>query len=133
MQIWNSFKGYFLSRMFIRFLLVGALNTAFGLGLYCFFVYIGLSYKIAVLLSTVLGVLFNFKTIGSLVFKNKNNHLILRFIVSYIIVYTINIGIIKVFLYISWINEYWAGILATPIMGLISFVLQKKFVFICRR
>ena len=87
MQIWNSFKGYFLSRMFIRFLLVGALNTAFGLGLYCFFVYIGLSYKIAVLLSTVLGVLFNFKTIGSLVFKNKNNHLILHSILYNCIYY----------------------------------------------
>ena len=129
-QVWNKFRTCFLNKTFIRFLLVGLLNTAFGVGLYCLFIYFGVVYKLAVLLSTVLGVLFNFKTIGILVFKNKNNHLILRFILSYVVVYVINIGIIKVLLCTNQIDEYWAGILATPIIGVISFILQKKFVFL---
>ncbi|WP_363163473.1 GtrA family protein [uncultured Bacteroides sp.] len=130
MFVWNKFKFFFFSKTFVRFLLVGLLNTAFGLGIYCFFIYIELSYKLAVLLSTVLGVLFNFKTIGTLVFKNKNNRLILRFILSYIIIYFINIGLIKLLLYVPHVDEYWAGILVTPIIGIMSFVLHRKLVFV---
>jgi len=53
---------------FARFLLVGVLNTIFGYFLYGTLILIGLDYKYAVLLVTILGVLFNFQTTGRLVF-----------------------------------------------------------------
>ena len=34
---------------FIRFVLIGLLNTAFGVGVYCLFVYWGIPYRVAVL------------------------------------------------------------------------------------
>ena len=120
---------YTIDRTFIRFVLIGLLNTAFGVGLYCLFVYLGMPYRSAVLLSTVLGVLFNFKTIGTFVFKNTNNRLIFRFILAYVIIYFINIGLIRLLLELTDINEYIAGIIATPIVAIASFVLQKHFVF----
>ena len=120
---------YTIDRTFIRFVLIGLLNTAFGVGLYCFFVYLGMSYRSAVLLSTVLGVLFNFKTIGTFVFKNTSNRLIFRFILAYVIIYFINVGLIRLLLELTDINEYIAGIIATPIVAIASFVLQKHFVF----
>ncbi|WP_349953149.1 GtrA family protein, partial [Bacteroides finegoldii] len=80
-----------LDYTFIRFVLVGIVNTAFGVGLYCLLVYFGISYRLSVLFSTVLGVLFNFKTIGVFVFKNKDNRLLFRFVASYVIVYFVNI------------------------------------------
>jgi putative flippase GtrA len=52
---------------FARFLLVGVLNTIFGYFLYGTLILIGLDYKLAVLLATILGVLFNFQTTGRLV------------------------------------------------------------------
>jgi putative flippase GtrA len=52
---------------FARFLLVGVLNTIFGYFLYGTLILIGLDYKYAVLLVTILGVLFNFQTTGRLV------------------------------------------------------------------
>ena len=58
---------------FPQFVLVGILNTAFGYGCFALFIYLGLHYTIAVLLGTCLGILFNFKTLGHLVFKNKQN------------------------------------------------------------
>lgn len=120
---------YNIDAVFIRFILIGILNTAFGIGLYCLFVYLGMPYRIAVLLSTILGVLFNFKTIGIFVFKNTKNRLFFKFVVAYIIVYFINIGFI--YLLLEWVgmNEYIAGIVATPIVAMTSFVLQKYFVF----
>lgn len=118
---------------FIRFVLVGIVNTAFGVGLYCLFVYLGVSYHLSVLFSTILGVLFNFKTIGLFVFKNKDNKLLLRFMASYVIVYIVNIVVIHLFLCITTLGEYLAGIMATPIVAILSFFLQKKFVFISRK
>ncbi len=118
-----------LRTRFIKFVLVGAVNTAFGTGIYCGLVYIGIYYKLAVLLSTVLGVLFNFKTTGRIVFNNKENRFIFKFMLSYVIVYFINIGLIKLLLQFNGMNEYIAGIVASPISALISFCIQKEFVF----
>jgi len=53
---------------FARFVLVGVLNTLFSYFLYGSLILIGLNYKYAVLLATILGVLFNFQTTGRLVF-----------------------------------------------------------------
>ncbi|NDV64457.1 GtrA family protein [Bacteroides sp. 224] len=113
----------------IRFICVGIINTLFGVGLYCLFIYLGLSYKFSVLLSTILGVLFNFKTIGTFVFKNKENKLIFKFIISYTITYFINIGLIRILLMFEGTNEYTAGIFSTPIVAIISYIIQKNFVF----
>ena len=106
---------------FIRFVLIGLLNTAFGVGVYCLFVYWGIPYRVAVLL--------NFKTIGTFVFRNTKNRLIFKFVAAYVIVYFINIGLIHLLLELSDLNEYIAGIIVTPIVAIASFVLQKRFVF----
>lgn len=120
---------YNIDATFIRFVLIGILNTAFGVGLYCLFIYWGIPYRSAVLLSTILGVLFNFKTIGTFVFKNTKNQLIFKFVAAYVIIYLVNIGLINLLLELTELNEYIAGIIATPIVAIASFVLQKYFVF----
>ncbi|MBQ8045896.1 MAG: GtrA family protein, partial [Bacteroidales bacterium] len=70
----------YITPEFIRFVLVAILNTLFGYGVYSLLVFLGLHYSVATLGSTVLGVLFNFKTYGVLVFKNTSNKLIFRFV-----------------------------------------------------
>jgi putative flippase GtrA len=65
---------------FLRLLLVGILNTIFGFSIFALFVQLGLDDKFAVLFSMILGFLFNFKSTGLLVFSNRNNKLLLRFI-----------------------------------------------------
>ncbi|MFN6273722.1 MAG: GtrA family protein [Microcystis sp.] len=52
----------------VRFLLVGILNTLFGYFLYGSLILIGINYKLAALLATIIGVLFNFQTTRRLVF-----------------------------------------------------------------
>lgn len=118
-----------LKTRFIRFVLVGAINTIFGTGIYCVLIYIGIHYKLAVLLSTILGVLFNFKTTGSLVFNNKENGLLFKFILSYTVVYFLNISLIRLLLKFIYMDEYIAGIAASLISAVISFALQNEFVF----
>ncbi|HEY6837603.1 MAG TPA: GtrA family protein [Geobacteraceae bacterium] len=111
-----------------KFLLVGVLNTVFGYSLFAFFIFVGLHYSLAVLLSTVLGILFNFKTIGRLVFRSHNNRLIFRFVATYGLTYLLNVVFLRILDGLR-VNMYIAGMLLLIPLALISFVLQKKYVF----
>lgn len=125
----KSLIKYGLKHVFIRFILVGALNTAFGVGTYLILIYFGVPYAWAVMISTILGVLFNFKTLGILVFNNRKNSLIVRFVLCYVVAYFVNIGLIALMLKFMVLNEYYAGICATPVVALLSFFMQRKFVY----
>jgi putative flippase GtrA len=117
-----------LDQPFIRFLLVGGINTIFGYGLFAFFIYLHLHYSLASLLSTVLGVLFNFKTTGKLVFKSSDNRLIVRFFAVYGMVYVVNVMLLKGFKWFG-LNFYIAGAIIVLPLAVLSFILNKRFVF----
>jgi putative flippase GtrA len=119
---------------FIRFLLVGVLNTAFSYLLYASLILIGLKYLLAFSISYVAGVLFNFQTIGRLVFKNKSNKLLFRFVGVYVVIYLLNAEGLRIADALNINIEYKtkmliaSAILVLP-MAMVSFVLNKLFVF----
>ena len=117
-----------ISKTFIRFLMVGIVNTLFGYSLFVVLIYVGLHYTIAVFLGTVLGVLFNFKTTGKLVFKSQDNRLLWKFFGVYTVVYVLNILGLYCLDKIS-IDAYRAGAILILPMALVSFWLNKRFVF----
>ena len=117
-----------IDKKFQKFLIVGFINTIFSYSLYAFFLSLGIHYGVAVLLSTILGVLFNFKSIGIFVFNNDSNRLIFKFIVPYVVIYFLNIGSLRVFDFFDF-NMYFAGFIVTIYLSLASFYLNKKFVF----
>jgi putative flippase GtrA len=121
-------SNYVKNNTFALFVLVGLLNTLFGYSLFALFVFLGMHYTLAVLLATCLGVLFNFKTTGKIVFKNSNNKLLFKFIIVYAVQYIFNISLIKLFLLISF-NTYIAGALATIVCAFSAYLLNKNFVF----
>lgn len=123
-----SIKELYNKRL-IRFFLVGGLNTAFGYGLFAFLIYIGLHYSVAGIVGTIIGVLFNFKTVGLIVFRSKNNKLIIRFFAVYVIIYTIGVSSLAIFKYFG-INEYIGGAIMLLPSGLLGYFLNKKLVFI---
>ena len=55
-------------RPFARFLVVGVVNTLFGYGVFCLALWATQQPTLAVVISTVLGVLFNFRSTGVVVF-----------------------------------------------------------------
>ncbi|MDQ7062031.1 MAG: GtrA family protein [Sulfurimonas sp.] len=117
-----------LKKQIISFLLVGIINTIVGYSLYALFIYLGFSYILSVLFATILGVLFNFKTIGKFVFKSKSDNAILKFILVYSIVFVVNIVIIKIFKGYEF-NDYLSGLFAIIPASAISFILNKYYVF----
>ena len=114
--------------MFVKFLVVGGINTLFGYGIFAFFLYIGLHYSLAALFSTILGIFFNFKTTGRLVFGSKDNSLIFKFFGVYGFTYIFNVMGLKIFLMFG-VNNYIAGAILMVPMVIMAFLLQKKYVF----
>lgn len=117
-----------IKNRFVKFVCVGIINTLFGYGCFSFLLYIGLHYTLAVLLSTILGVLFNFKSTGILVFRSYDNGRIFRFIACYAMIYLLNIVGMEMLLQ-SEFTPYVAGAILIVPMAILSFILQKRLVF----
>jgi putative flippase GtrA len=113
---------------FVKFLLVGVLNTAFGYGLFALLIWLGLPYPYAMGIGTIMGVLFNFQTTSRLVFTGAHWRLLARFVSVYGFIYCINLG--GVALLLSWgLNVYLAGALLLLPMAGVSFATLRFFVF----
>ncbi len=117
-----------LKQQALRFLATGLLNTLVGYGLYAVFLFFGLNYTLSLTLATILGVLFNFKTIGKLVFGSNDNKLIFKFILVYVITFIANLLLIKTLVKLD-LSAYVAGIIVIIPLAAVSFTLNKYFVF----
>lgn len=127
-RIFDIISSKMVSNQGIRFAVVGALNTAFSYSIYAAFLFMGLNYQISNLFALLISILFSFKMQGALVFKNTNNKLLGRFILSWALIYLGTISVINQFMTLG-LNAYWAGALALPFSVLFSYITQKYFVF----
>lgn len=112
----------------VRFLLVGAINTAFSYLVYAVFLYIGIAYQFANFLAVVAGILFSFKTQGNLVFYNSDNRLLGRFVISWIVIYLCTITVIGQLIKLGF-DPYMAGALSLPFSIVMSYITQKFIIF----
>ncbi|WP_335106413.1 GtrA family protein [Nostoc sp.] len=116
------------SKRFVKFLIVGGINTLFGYSMFALLILLKFSYENAALISTMCGILFNFKTTGVIVFKNKNNTLIFKFIGVYAIIYFMQIFLLKQLIAYK-INIFLAEALILLPLALGAYTLNKIFVF----
>jgi len=123
-----EFLNKFLKNKLVRFFIVSGINTAFGYGLFALLIFLGVIYPIALFIGTIAGILFNFKTIGVLVFENPNNKLIFKFFGVYGITYLFNLGGLALLKYYGF-DSYTGGALLLIPAGLLAFLLNKIFVF----
>lgn len=112
----------------IRFLSVGLVNTAFGYGCFALLLSTGMHYPLALLFATIAGVLFNFKSIGVLVFRSHDNRLLVRFVLSYTIVYVVNVCGVRLLTLVHITPVIGGALLLLP-MALLAYTLNKRFVF----
>jgi len=112
----------------LRFLVVGGLNTVFGYSLFAAFTYLGMAYPAAIGLATVGGVLFNFQSIGRLVFNGAPRSRFVRFVCVYVVIYLLNLGGVRLLLGLG-ANIYVANAIILIPLSVIAFVLNRRFVF----
>lgn len=117
-----------LDAQFVRFLLVGALNTAFSYSVYAALLLAGLNYALANFGALLLGILFSFRTQGRLVFGNRDNRLLLRFAAAWTGVFCVHTLLIALLIR-AGLNAYVAGLTALVPVTVMSYVIQRFFVF----
>jgi len=117
-----------LAIRFIRFLVVGGLNTLFGYGVFALLLWLGLHFSLAAFLSTLAGVLFNFRTTGKLVFGSHDWSLIFRFLLVYSILYLCNVAGIWLLEQIGIPAMLGGALLLLP-MAVLGYLLNKTLVF----
>jgi putative flippase GtrA len=114
---------------FIKFMLVGILNTIFGYTCFALFVFLGFGDILAPFFANFLGILFNFKTYGHFVFKNSDNSLIFKFFAVYGIVYISNVIGLILFAKAGLENRYISGFILLLPLALLAYYLNGKYVF----
>ena len=117
-----------LDYQFVRFVLVGILNTGFAYLVYAVLLFVGLHYSFASLGTILLGILFSFRTQGRFVFNNTDLRRIGRFVLAWALIYFMAIGVIHQLVTLG-INAYLAGALSLPLTTLASYLVQRFFVF----
>jgi len=112
----------------LRFLVVGGVSTGFSYGVYALLLFLGWNYATANFAALIAGILFSFKTQGTLVFENADNRLIWRFALCWLAIYGVNVLFIREMIAVG-IDRYVAGALAIPAIAALSYVVQRFVVF----
>jgi putative flippase GtrA len=116
------------SIQFLRFLVVGALNTLFGYSVFAGLVLAGVRPVPALVLTYVVGVLFNFMTTRRFVFSRSARTSLARFIGAYVVIYFFNLGLYKLF-EAADASPLVAQALCLPVVAVFSFLIFKFQVF----
>jgi putative flippase GtrA len=124
----NPGLAFKMDARFLRFLVIGTLNTAFSYSLYALGLYLGLPFYLASLVALILGIFFSFFTQGRFVFDVPLQGRFPRFVAIWMLIYVVNILVIR-FIAIFDVNYYLAGMLALVPTTLLSFFLQRYLVF----
>lgn len=114
-------------RQLLRFGLVGLFNTGVAYSTFALLIFAGLHYTLATFLGGLSGMLVGYKTTGKLVFDHHDNSRIFRFAGVFVLMYALNIAI--QWRLNSMMNHYYAGAVATGVCFLLSFALNRRFVF----
>ncbi|HOF28238.1 MAG: GtrA family protein [Anaerolineaceae bacterium] len=112
-----------------RFFVIGAVNTLFSYLIYAGAILIGMHYTLATLISTVLGIIFNFFTTGKVVFRSLEGRRFFLFMLVYAVTYVVNILLLRLLVDVIHINKLIAGALVTLPVALLSYYLNARWTF----
>lgn len=117
-------------KLLAKFISVGLLNTVVGYAIYGLLILLNMPYLAALLVATIMGVIFNYFSIGRLVFKVRGGRLVFaKFITAYGLVYGINATALDVLIKHFQLGPYMGQALCVPLGVLISWLLMNCWVY----
>ena len=123
------FKGALVDpAQMLKFGLIGILNTTWSYLLYATFLWFGLGYMLASFFTIVLSVAFAFISQGVLVFGDSSRESLMRFILVWCCIYAVYLAVVAGVARLG-VNHYLGGLIATPLVAVLSYILQRHFVF----
>ena len=117
-----------LHARFLRFLIVGGLNTAVNYGVYALLLFLGLGYLPAATLSFVMGLVISFKSQRRFVFQSSGRASFVRFVASWLLIYVVHVSLLGL-LVRGGMGSYLAGALLLVPTALLSFAVLRLVVF----
>jgi putative flippase GtrA len=113
---------------FLKFLLIGGVNTVFGYAVFAGLILAGVPPVPALVATYVVGVCFNFWTTRKFVFGQKGFSALGRFVAAYVVIYFFNLAVFKGW-EVAGAGPLWGQALSIPIVAVFSFLLFKLHVF----
>lgn len=126
-----------LERPIVRFVIVGGFNTALTYGVYWFFLNIlNFHYQLALLCEYSVGIVVGYTLNRHWTFvspdktrEQKTATSFARYATTYVGVYLGNVVLLSTIVEMGWLSPTWGQLVSLAIIPLISFVLQKYWVF----
>ena len=118
-------------QQFIKFGLVALSYNLFAYVIYAGLVALKCNYLLASSIAFVIGITLSYFMNKSIVFATKQHNygLFSRYILFYLVLLGINLGVLHVFVKLLMISPYVAQILVTFISALVSYNTMRVFVF----
>lgn len=116
------------STKYVRFILVGALNTVFGYTVFSGLTWLGWEDLYAVPAAMAVCVTFNFMTYGKLVFKSLDRRNLPRFALGYAGLYICNVAGLRA-LAGAGLDAYRSQAALVIPLAILSYVINDRWVF----
>ena len=117
-----------LRSQFGKFIVVGCVNAIFSYSVFTVAYLTTHNDNISVMINWFLGILFNFFSTGIFVFSNRSFRRLVPFVVSCLFSMALNLVLINVL--VLWgLNALLAQALCLPVVVVVSYVLNSRFVF----
>ena len=113
---------------FVRFLVVGGINTLFGYSIFALVYLLSGNHVAALIVSVAIGVTFNFFSIGGVVFRNLAGRRFVLFCLNYAVAFAANYLMLEG-LVAAGIGPLLAQVICLPVFIAISYGLNARFVF----
>jgi len=115
-------------RTALRFGIAGAVNTLFGWAVYSISILFGAAPWMALIIGTIIGISFNFISIGGYAFRDLTARRLPRFVACYVALYLLNLGCLLL-LQKAIPDPMWAQATLTPPMAITSYLMLSRLVF----
>jgi putative flippase GtrA len=112
----------------LRFVAVGAVNTLFGYGIFFLTYEVTDNTTLSLVVSTLLGIIFNFYSTGIVVFHGTDFYRIWPFMAVYATVFLCNIAGLHVCYHLS-VSPLFGQAALLPVITTLSYLLNRTFVF----
>ncbi len=124
-------------RRFVKFIIIGVLNTLFGYAVFALLVILNVPPQLALALAFAIGVIWNYWTHAKLVFGQQGLSRFPAYAASYLLIYGLNSGGLALALQ-AGSSPLMAQAVLAPVAAVISFfviskVLTGKFPISCRK
>jgi putative flippase GtrA len=120
-----------LSPSFLKFLVVGVTNTLGGYAFYAVLIALGVNYAVALTLEYVAGFAYGFLLNKRWTFQaqGESGQQAWRYVALYALIYVLNITLLMLLVERWALSPYLAQILLLGFLTLLSFVVQKRWIF----